>query len=131
MAKLSNGTTISFATTATTATNCRITASKNAVDITALNDLLTSAVGGRPTVTGSATIFADQASALTLAQLFSEASPSGAGITVAITSALTGLVYTGSAIITGFNPSWDNDAVMTAEVSWQYTSTVTTTRPTA
>jgi len=130
MAKLSNGTTISFASTSTSATNCRITASKTAVDITALNAALTSAVGGRPTVTGSATIFCDQSSGLTLAQLFSEASPSGASIAVLITSALTGLVYSGDAIITGFNPTWDNDAVMTAEVSWQYTGQITTTRPT-
>lgn len=131
MAKLSNGTSISFAGVATTATNCRITSSRNAVDLTALNDAITTAIGGRPTVTGSATIFANQSSALNLAHLFTEATPSGAGITVTITSVLTGLVYTGSAIITGFNPSWDNDAVMTAEVSWQYTSLVTTTRPTS
>jgi hypothetical protein len=68
---------------------------------------------------------------LTLAQKFSEATPGGAAIDVAITSPNTGLVYDGSAVITGFNPSWDNDAVMTAEVTWQYTGTLTVTRPTS
>jgi len=121
---------MSFGGTSTTGTNVRITSAKTAVDTTALESALTTAIGGRPTITGSATIFADQAASLSLAQIFSEATPSGAAIAVTITSPVTGLVYTGSAIITGYNPSWDNDAVMTAEVTWQYTSTVTATRPT-
>ena len=130
MAKLSNGTIITFSGVQTSATNCRITASKSAVDTTSLNALLTSAIGGRPTVTGSATIFCDQATGLTLAHMFSEASPSGAAITIVITSPLTGLNYDGDAVITGFNPTWDNDAVMTAEVSWQYSAEINVVRPT-
>lgn len=130
MAKLSNGTTIFFNAVQALATNCRITPSKSAVDTTPLNSLLTTAIGGRPTVTGSATIFCDQAPALTLAQMFSEASPSGAAINIIITSPITGLIYDGDAVITGFNPTWDNDAVMTAEVSWQYSGEINVTRPT-
>lgn len=131
MAKLSNGTIITFSTVATTATNCRVSSSRSAVDLTALNDVLTTAIGGRATVTGSATIFCDQAPALTLAQLFTEGTPSGAAIGIVITSPVTGLVYSGNAFITGFNPTWDSDGVMTAEVSWQYTGQITTTRPTS
>jgi hypothetical protein len=130
-AKLTNGTTIVFGTTEALATNCRITSAKNAVDVTQINAAVTSAIAGRPTVTGSATIFSSHSVGLTLAQQFSEAAPSGVPIDITITSPTTGLVYDGGAVITGFNPSWDNDAVMTAEVTWQYTGTLNVTRPTS
>jgi hypothetical protein len=129
-AKLTNGTTITFNAVEALATNCRITSAKNAVDITQMNAATTSAIAGRPTVTGSATIFSSHGTGLTLAHQFSEATPTGTAINITVTSPTTGLVYSGSAVITGFNPSWDNDAVMTAEVTWQYTGTLNVTRPT-
>lgn len=128
MAKTSVGTNIVFVSTATLAQNVRITSNKTALDTTALNSLVTTAIGGRPTITGSATIFADQAIGLSLAQMFSEASPSGSPINITITSPITGYDYDGAAVITGFNPTWDTDAVMTAEVTWQYTGEINVTR---
>jgi hypothetical protein len=128
MAKTSVGTSIVFVSTATLAQNVRITSNKTALDTTALSSLVTTAIGGRPTITGSATIFADQTIGLTLAQMFSEASPSGAPINITITSPITGIDYDGDAVITGFNPTWDTDAVMTAEVTWQYTGQIAATR---
>lgn len=130
-AKLTNGTTITFNAVEALATNCRITSAKNAVDTTQMNAATTSAIAGRPTVTGSATIFSSQSTALTLAHQFSEATPTGTAIGITITSPTTGLIYSGNAVITGFNPTWDNDAVMTAELTWQYTGTLNVTRPTS
>jgi len=130
-AVISSGTSVTFAGNAVQTQSCRITSAKNALDSTQLNSLVTTAIAGRPTITGSATIFSSQTVGLTLAQQFSEASPSGSTIAIAITSPVTGLVYSGSAVITGFNPSWENDAIMVAEVTWQYTSTITVTRPTS
>lgn len=130
-AVISSGTSITFAGNAVLTQSCRITSAKNALDSTQLNSLVTTSIAGRPTITGSATVFSSQAAGLTLAQQFSEASPSGSTIAIVITSPATGLVYSGTAVITGFNPSWENDAIMVAEVTWQYTSTVTVTRPTS
>jgi hypothetical protein len=130
-AAISSGTSVTFSGNAVQTQSCRITSSKNALDSTQLNSLVTTAIAGRPTITGSATIFSSQATGLTLAQQFSEASPSGSTIAIVINSPVTGLVYSGTAVITGFNPSWENDAIMVAEVTWQYTSTITVTRPTS
>lgn len=131
MAVISNGTTISFAGTSVDATDISITASSTAVDATPLNGALSVAIQGRPTVTGSATIHMDNATALTLAQKFAGATPNTASITVAIAAsgaAAGGVDFSGTAIITGYNPSWSNDAVQTASVSWQYTGEITVGR---
>lgn len=131
MAVISNGTTISFAGVATDATDIRISASSSAIDTTTINSVVTLAIQGRPTVTGSATIHMDNATALTLAQKFAGTTPATAAITVAIAAsgaAAGGVDFSGSAVITGFNPSWGNDQVQTAEVSWQYVSEITVGR---
>jgi len=131
MAVISNGTTISFGGTTVDATDISITASSTAVDATPLNGALSVAIQGRPTVTGSATIHMDNATALTLAQKFAGATPSTASIAVAIAAsgaASGGVDFSGSAIITGYNPSWSNDAVQSASVSWQYTGEITVAR---
>jgi len=137
MAVIGNGTTITFAFAGggggatVDATDISITASASAVDTTTLGAVLTSAITGRPTVSGSATIHTDNATALTLAQRFAGATPSTAAcsITIAASGAAAGGVdFSGNAIITGFNPSWGNDAVQSASVSWQYTGEVTVGR---
>lgn len=131
MAVISNGTTISFGGTAVDATDISITASSTAIDATPLNSALSVAIQGRPVVTGSATIHMDNATALTLAQKFAGANPSTSEIAVAIAAtggAQGGVDFTGSAIITGYNPSWSNDAVQSASVSWQYTGQITVGR---
>ncbi len=131
MAVISNGTTISFGGTAVDATDISITASSTAVDTTTLGAVLTTAIQGRPTVSGSATIHMDSATALSLAQKFAGATPSTAVMAVAIAAAgagTGGVDFSGDAVITGYNPSWSNDAIQTASISWQYTSTVTVAR---
>jgi hypothetical protein len=131
MAVISNGTTISFSGTAVDATDISITASSTAVDATPLNSALSVAVQGRPTITGSATIHMDNATALTLAQKFAGATPSTGAMAVVIEAsgaAGGGVDFSGSAIITGYNPSWSNDAVQSASVSWQYTGQITVAR---
>lgn len=131
MAIISNGTTISFAGTAVDATDISITASSTAVDATPLNGVFAVAIQGRPTVTGSATIHMDNATALTLAQKFAGATPVTSAISVAVAAAganTGGVDFSGSAIITGYNPSWSNDAVQSASVSWQYTGEITVAR---
>ncbi len=131
MAVISNGTTISFAGTAVDATDISITASSTAVDTTTLGAVLTTAIQGRPTVTGSATIHMDNARALDLAQKFAGATPTTSAITVVIAASgagAGGVDFSGSAIITGFNPSWSSDAVQSASVSWQYTGEITVAR---
>lgn len=132
MAVISNGTTISFGGgAAVDATDISITASSTAVDATPLNGVLSVAIQGRPTVTGSATIHMDNAVALTLAQKFAGATPTTTSISVAIVAsggATGGVDFSGSAIITGYNPSWSNDAVQSASVSWQYTGEITVGR---
>ena len=131
MAVISNGTTISFGGTAVDATDISITASSTAVDATPLNSALAVAIQGRPTVTGSATIHMDNATALTLAQKFAGATPVTSSMVVAIAASGTstgGVDFSGSAIITGYNPSWSNDAVQSASVSWQYTGEITVAR---
>ena len=131
MAVISNGTTISFGGTAVDATDISITASSTAVDTTTLGAALTTAIQGRPTVSGSATIHMDSTTALSLAQKFAGATPSTAVMAVAIAAsgaAAGGVDFSGDAVITGYNPSWSNDAIQTASISWQYTSTVTVAR---
>ncbi len=128
MAVISNGTTISFSGTAVDATDISITASSTAVDATPLNSALSVAIQGRPVVTGSATIHMDNATALLLAQKFAGATPTTSSISVAIAAnggATGGVDFSGSAIITGYNPSWSNDAVQSASVSWQFTGQIT------
>ena len=132
MAVISNGTTISFGGgAAVDATDISITASSTAVDATPLNSALAVAIQGRPTVTGSATIHMDNTVALTLAQKFAGATPVTSSISVSIVAsggASGGVDFSGNAIITGYNPSWSNDAVQSASVSWQYTGEITVGR---
>jgi hypothetical protein len=131
MAVISNGTAISFGGSDVDATDISITASSTAIDATPLNSALSVAIQGRPTITGSATIHMDSATALTLAQKFAGATPSTASIVVGIAAsgaASGGVDFSGSAIITGYNPSWSNDAVQSATVSWQYTGQITVAR---
>ena len=132
MAVISNGTTISFGGGAPVdATDISITASSTAVDATPLNSALAVAIQGRPVVTGSATIHMDNAVALTLAQKFAGATPATSAISVSIVASGGvdgGVDFSGSAIITGYNPSWSNDAVQSASVSWQYTGQITVAR---
>lgn len=132
MAWISNGTSISIGGgTAVDATDISITASSTAVDATPLNSAVSVAIQGRPVVTGSATIHMDNAVALTLAQKFAGAAPVTTSISISIAAAggaSGGVDFSGSAIITGYNPSWTNDAVQTATVSWQYTGDITVSR---
>ena len=132
MAWISNGTSISIGGgAAVDATDISITASSTAVDATPLNSAVSVAIQGRPVVTGSATIHMDNAVALTLAQKFAGAAPVTTSISISIAAAggaSGGVDFSGSAIITGYNPSWTNDAVQTATVSWQYTGDITVSR---
>lgn len=131
MAVISNGTTISFGGTVVDATDISITASSTAVDATPLNSATSIALQGRPTVTGSATIHTDSNTALALAGKFSGASPDTAVIAVTINASgasTGGIDFTGDAIITGFNPTYSNDTVQSAQVTWQYTGQITATR---
>lgn len=132
MAFISNGTSISIGGgAAVDATDISITASSTAVDATPLNSAVSVAIQGRPVVTGSATIHMDNAVALTLAQKFAGASPVTTSISISIAAAgggNGGVDFSGSAIITGYNPSWSNDAIQTATVSWQYTGEITVAR---
>lgn len=132
MAFISNGTSISIGGGAPVdATDISITASSTAVDATPLNGALSVAIQGRPVVTGSATLHMDNAVALTLAQKFAGATPNTTSTSISIVAAggaAGGVDFSGSAIITGFNPSWSNDAIQTASVSWQYTGEITVAR---
>lgn len=131
MATISNGTTISFGGTAVDATDISISATSTAIDATALGYTYTTALQGRPTITGNATIHTDSATALALAGKFAGATPDTALLTVIINSAggaSGGVDFSGSAVITAFNPSWSNDAIQTAQVSWQYSSQITVSR---
>lgn len=131
MAVISNGTTISIGGTVVDATDISITASSTAVDATPLNGVHSVAIQGRPTVTGSATIHMDNPTALALAGKFAGVTPDLAAVAIVINAAGSttgGVDFSGSAIITGFNPSWSNDAVQSATVSWQYTGQITVTR---
>lgn len=131
MAVISNGTTISIAGVVVDASDISITASSTAVDTTSIGSLLATAIQGRPTVTGSATIHTDNPTALALAGKFAGATPDLAAVAIVINAAGSttgGVDFSGSAIITGFNPSWSNDAVQSATVSWQYTGQITVTR---
>jgi hypothetical protein len=63
-----------------------------------------------------------------LAQKFGGANPDGSSVQVVINGAggnTGGQDFSGAAIITGFNVTYSNDQVMTAEVSWQYTGQIT------
>jgi hypothetical protein len=131
MAFVSNGTSISFGGVVVDATDISITASSTAIDATPLNSALAIAIQGRPTVTGTATIHTDNATALSLAQKFAGSTPVVSAIAVAISAsggAGGGVDFSGQAIITGFNPSWSNDAVQSASVTWQYTSEISVSR---
>ena len=131
MAVISNGTTISIAGSLVDATDISITASSTAVDTTTIGSLLSTSIQGRPTITGSATIHTDSATALALAEKFGGTTPQTAAVNIIINAAgaaTGGIDFSGSAIITGFNPSWSNDSVQSASVSWQYTGQVTVTR---
>lgn len=131
MAVISNGTTISIAGSLVDATDISITASSTAVDTTTIGSLLSTSIQGRPTITGSATIHTDSATALALAEKFGGTTPQTAAVTIIINAAgaaTGGIDFSGSAIITGFNPSWSNDSVQSASVSWQYTGQVTVSR---
>lgn len=131
MAVISNGTTISFGGTAVDATDISITASSTAIDATPLNSVHSVAIQGRPVVTGSATIHMDNTTALALAQKFAGAVPDSSTTAVVIAAAGAnngGVDFSGTAVITGYNPSWSNDAVQSASVSWQYTGQITVAR---
>lgn len=131
MAFIANGTSISIAGTTVDATDISISASSPVVDATALNSVLSLAIQGRPTVTGSATIHTDNATGLTLAQKFCGATPATAAVSVAIFASGAGsggVDFSGTAIITGYTPTYNNDTVHQATVTWQYTGEITATR---
>jgi hypothetical protein len=136
MAFIANGTTLSIgigaaAAVVVDASDINITASSATVDATALNSLFTLALQGRPNVTGSATIHTDNATAGTLAAKFGGATPDTAAVTITINAsggASGGIDYTGSAVITGFNATYANDAVHQATLSWQYVGQITVSR---
>jgi hypothetical protein len=131
MAFIANGTSISIGGTPVDATDISISASSPVVDATALNSVLSVAIQGRPTVTGSATIHTDNATGLTLAQKFCGATPSTAAISVAIFASGAGsggVDFSGNAIITGYTPTYSNDTVHQATVTWQYTGEITAAR---
>jgi len=131
MAFIANGTSISIAGTPVDATDISISASSAVVDATALNSVLSTAIQGRPTVTGSATIHTDNATGLTLAQKFCGATPSTGAITVVIFASGAGsggVDFSGNAIITGYSPTYTNDTVHSATVTWQYVGEITAAR---
>lgn len=131
MAFIANGTTISIAGTVVDATDISISATSAVVDATALNAVWSTALQGRPVVTGTATIHTDNATGLTLAQKFSGTTPNTAAVTVTIAASGAGsggVDFTGSAIITGYNPTYTNDAVHQASVTWQYVGEISASR---
>jgi hypothetical protein len=131
MAFIANGTSISIGGTPVDATDISISASSAVVDATALNSVLSTAIQGRPTVTGSATIHTDNATGLTLAQKFCGATPSTGAISVVIFASGAGsggVDFSGNAIITGYSPTYTNDAVHSATVTWQYVGEITAAR---
>ncbi len=131
MAFVSNGTTISFGGTIVDVTDISITATSAAVDATPLNSAYSVAIQGRPLVSGSATIHTDNATALELAGKYAGQTPDTAYVSVTINArgaANGGVDFTGSAVILSYNPSWSNDTVQTAQVSWQYTGEVSVAR---
>lgn len=131
MAVISNGTTITIASVAVDATDISISASSSAVDTTTLGAATTTAIQGRPTVTGTATIHMDNATALTLANKFCGANPVTTEVAIVINAsggATGGVDFSGNAIVTAYNPTYSNDAVQSASVSWQYTGTITAAR---
>jgi hypothetical protein len=131
MAFIANGTSISIGGTLVDATDISISASSAVVDATALNSVLSTAIQGRPTVTGSATIHTDNATGLSLAQKFCGATPSTGAVSVAISASGAGsggVDFTGTAIITGYSPTYTNDTVHSATVTWQYVGEITAAR---
>jgi len=131
MAFLSNGTTISLGGVLADATNIQINPAVTAIETTTLNSAFTTAIASRPTITGSCTIHCDIAPGTSLAQKFGGANPDGSAINVVINGAggpTGGQDFSGSAIITGYNVTYSNDQVMTADVSWQYTGQITITQ---
>jgi hypothetical protein len=131
MAAIANGTTLSIAGTLVDVTDISISATSSAVEATLLNSPFSAALQGRPVVTGTATIHTDNATGLSLAQKFSGANPNTNAVTVEIAASgagTGGVDFTGSAIITGYNPTYTNDAVHQATVSWQYVGQITAAR---
>jgi hypothetical protein len=131
MATIGNGTTISIGGSLVDATDISISASSTAVDTTTIGAIRTTAIQGRPTVTGSATIHMDNATALSLANKFCGATPDTASIVITINAsggATGGVDFTGDAIVTSYNPTYASDTVQSAQVSWQYTGQITATR---
>ena len=131
MAAIANGTTLSIASTLVDVTDISISATSAAVEATLLNSPFSAALQGRPVVTGTATIHTDNATGMTLAQKFSGANPNTNAVTVEIAASgagTGGVDFTGSAIITGYNPTYTNDAVHQATVSWQYVGQITAAR---
>ncbi len=131
MAFISNGTTISFDQALTDASDISITATSAAVDATPLNSAYSVAIQGRPQVSGSATIHTDNPTALALAQKYAGVTPDTDYVSVVINArggANGGVDFSGNAVILSYNPSWTNDTVQSAQVSWQYTGQITVTR---
>ena len=131
MAAIANGTTLSIAGTVVDATDISISATSAVVDATALNSVWSTAIQGRPVVTGTATIHTDNATGLTLAQKFSGATPNTDAVAVAIAASgagTGGVDFSGTAIITGYNTTYANDTVHQATVSWQYVGQITAAR---
>lgn len=131
MAFIANGTTLSIGGVLVDATDISISATSAAVEATLLNSPFSAAIQGRPVVTGTATIHTDSATGLTLAQKFSGATPNTVAIAMTIEASGAGsggVDFTGNAIITGYNPTYANDAVHQATVSWQYVGQITAAR---
>jgi hypothetical protein len=131
MAAIANGTSLSIGGVLVDATDISISATSAVVDATLLNSPFSAALQGRPVVTGTATIHTDNATGLTLAQKFSGANPNTNAISMNIAASgagAGGVDFEGSAIITGYNPTYTNDAVHQATVSWQYVGQITAAR---
>lgn len=131
MASIANGTTLSINSVVVDATDISISATSAVVDATALNAVWSTAIQGRPVVTGTATIHTDSATGLSLAQKFSGVTPATGAVPLAIGAsggADGGVDFSGNAIITGYNPTYTNDAVHQATVSWQYVGQITAAR---
>ena len=131
MAFIANGTSLSINSVVVDATDISISATSAVVDATALNSVFSTALQGRPVVTGTATIHTDSTTGLTLAQKFSGATPATGAVPVAVDAsggASGGVNFSGSAIITGYNTTYANDTVHQATVSWQYVSEITASR---
>jgi len=131
MAAIANGTTLSIGGSVVDVTDISVSATSAVVEATLLNSPFSTAIQGRPVVTGTATIHTDNATGLTLAQKFSGTTPATGAVTVGIGAsggAAGGVDFSGSAIITGYNTTYANDTVHSATVSWQYVGEITASR---